>query len=130
MKLARATLAAAALSIGAVTAGLMGANVAMAQPGQWAPGQWNPGTFWRGAPDNPYERIHFLRERVNRGRADGSLDRREAVRVSRELDGVEQWIRRMHWVDAGRLTPDQRAQVQGRLDGISRQIHWMRRNGF
>lgn len=121
MKLARATLTAAL----AVTAGLMGANVAVAQPGSW-----NPGTFWRGAPDNPYERIHFLRERVNRGRTDGSLDRREAVRVSRELDGVEQWIRRMHWVDAGRLTPDQRAQVQGRLDGISRQIHWMRRNGF
>ncbi|WP_068094901.1 hypothetical protein [Novosphingobium rosa] len=121
MKFAIATLA--------VAASLMTVGVANAQPGQWRPGPWNPGAFWRGAPDNPYERLHFLRERVGNGLRDGSLDRREAARVSRELDGVDQWIRRMHWEDAGRLTPGQRAQVQARLDGISRQIHWMRRNG-
>jgi hypothetical protein len=36
----------------------------------------------------------------------------------------------MHWEDAGRLTPAQRDQVQGRLDGISRQIHWMSHRGW
>lgn len=117
MKLAIATLA--------VAASLMSVGVAQAQPGPW-----NPGAFWRGAPENPYERLHFLRDRVGNGLRDGSLDRREAARVSHELDGVDQWIHRMHWEDAGRLTPRQRAEVQVRLDGISRQIHWMRRDGF
>lgn len=114
----------------ALAASLMSAGCASAQPGPWVPGPWNPGAFWRGAPDSPYERMHFLRARVDRGLADGSLDRREAARVYHELDGVDQWIRRMHWEDAGRLSPDQRARVQDRLDGISRQIHWMKRNGF
>ena len=100
------------------------------QPGPNRPGPYDAGAFWRGAPDNPYQRIQFLQDRVNRGVADGSLDRREAGRVNGELNGVRNWIRHMHWQDAGRLTPDQRAQVQGRLDGISRQIRWMRHNGW
>jgi hypothetical protein len=95
---------------------------------QWTPGPWNPNTFWQGAPANPYERIQFLQDRVNRGVADGSLDRREAWRVNRELNGLRQWIRRMHW-QTGALTAGQRARVQARLDEISRQIHWMRHNG-
>lgn len=111
----------------AVVAGAIAATPAAAQ---WAPqpGPWNPNAFWRGAPANPYERIQFLQNRVNRGVADGSLDRREAWRVNRELNGVRGWIRRMHW-NGGRLTPDQRARVQARLDDISRQIRWMRHNG-
>jgi hypothetical protein len=109
----------------ALAAGLMSADSAMAQPGFW-----NPGAFWRGAPENPYERMHFLRARVDNGVANGSIDRREAARVDHELDGVDNWIHRMHWEDAGRLSPDQRARVQEKLDGISRQIRWMRRDGF
>jgi hypothetical protein len=34
----------------------------------------------------------------------------------------------MHW-NGERLTPDQRARVQARLDQISRQIRWMRHSG-
>ena len=111
----------------AVVASAIAATPAAAQ---WAPqpGPWNPNACWRGAPANPYERIQFLQNRVNRGVADGSLDRREAWRVNRELNGVREWIRRMHW-NGGRLTPDQRARVQARLDDISRQIRWMRHNG-
>lgn len=114
-----------ALAIAVASASLMSVGTAVAQPGPW-----NAGAFWRGAPDNPYQRIQFLQNRVDRGVADGSLDRREAGRVNRELNGVRQWIRRMHWEDAGRLTPRQRDQVQGRLDGISRQIRWMKHNGW
>jgi hypothetical protein len=107
-----------------------GAIVATPAAAQWAPqrGPWNPNAFWQGAPANPYERIQFLQNRVNRGVADGSLDRREGWRVNRELNGVRQWIQRMHW-QGGRLTPDQRGRVQARLDDISRQIRWMRHNG-
>jgi len=98
---------------------------------QWAPrpGQaWDRNTFWQGAPASPWERIQFLQDRVNRGVADGSLDRRQAFRVQAELNNVRQWIRRMHW-QGDRLTPDQRVRVQTRLDDISRQIRWMRQNG-
>jgi hypothetical protein len=91
-------------------------------------GPMNGAEFWRGAPDNPYQRIQFMQDRVNRGVADGSLDRREAWRVNRELNGVRQWIRRMHW-QGERLTPEQRSRVQARLDQISQQIRWLRHNG-
>ncbi|WP_114229095.1 MULTISPECIES: hypothetical protein [Sphingomonas] len=104
------------------------AIVAAPAAAQWAPGPWNPNTFWQGAPDNPYERIQFLQDRVTRGLSDGSLNRREANRISGEINGVRNWIQRMHW-EGGRLTPDQRARVQARLDQISRQIRWMRHDG-
>ena len=107
-----------------------GYNAGPANPGGYNPGAYNSGAFWRGAPDNPWQRIQFLQDRVNRGVADGSINRREAARVSGELNGVRGWMHHLHWEDAGHLTPDQRAQVQGRLDGISRQIRWMRHNGW
>ncbi len=91
---------------------------------------WDGNAFWRGAPDSPRDRIEFLQDRINRGRADGSLNRHEAMRVSGELNGLRHWIQRMHWQDQGRLTPDQRGQVQARLDQISQQIRWMRHNGW
>src|SRR5438270_10976113 len=100
---------------------------------QWAPRHghgWDRDTIWQGAPENPYERIQFLQDRINRGVADGSLDRREAARASRELDGVRQWIRRMHWQNGGQLRPDQRAPIQARLDAVSPQIRWMRHNSW
>jgi hypothetical protein len=89
---------------------------------------WSPNAFWRGAPDNPVERVQFLQDRINRGMADGSLSRGEGLRANRELNGVRQWLRRMHWENGGRLRPEQRARIQARLDSISRQIRWMRHN--
>ena len=100
-------------------------------PGNRAPayqGGYDRGNFWRGAPDSPWQRIQFLQDRINRGVADGSLNRREAYRANRDLAGVRQWIRRMRW-DGNRLTPDQRDRVQARLDQVSGQIRWARRNG-
>jgi hypothetical protein len=110
---------------------LAGSIAAAPALAQWAPrhGQMRDRTtIWQGAPANPYERIQFLQDRINRGVADGSLDRREAWRANRELNNVRQWIRRMHW-QGERLTPDQRQRVQARLDDISRQLRWMRHNG-
>lgn len=123
-----------------VTLGILGAllsaSAASAQygpppgPPHGPPPAYDRGAFWRGAPDNPYQRIQFLQDRVNHGLSDGSLNRREGMRVNRELDGVRQWIHRMHWEDEGKLTPDQRGRVQGRLDQISGQIRWMHHNGW
>lgn len=114
-----------------VAASMFVAGAAMAQPAppRPAPGAWDAGAFWRGAPENPRERIQFLQDRINRGAADGSLDRHEAWRANRELNGVRQWVQRMHWEDGARLQPEQRARVEARLDDLSRQIHWMRHNG-
>jgi hypothetical protein len=116
----------------AIAASLLVAGIASSQPmPPPAPGgAWDGGAFWRGAPDNPRERIDFLQDRINRGVADGSLNRHEARHANDQLNGVRQWIHRMHWEDGGRLTPDQRAQVQQRLDSISRQIRWARHNGW
>jgi uncharacterized protein YdeI (BOF family) len=111
----------------ALLAGTIVTTPALAQP-MPRHGGWERDNFWQGAPDNPWQRIQFMQDRINRGVADGSLDRREAWRANRELNGVRQWIRRMHW-NGERLTPDQRARVQARLDQISRQIRWMRHSG-
>ena len=123
-----------------ITMGILGAllsaTAASAQfgpppgPPHGPPSAYDRGAFWRGAPDSPYQRIQFLQDRVNHGLADGSLDRHEGLRVNRELNGVRQWIHRMHWEDEGKLTPDQRGRVQVRLDQISGQIRWMRHNGW
>ena len=118
-----------------IAAGLLAtAGAAQAQygppPAPGGYGAYNPGSFWRGAPDNPWERIHFLQNRVDRGVRDGSLDHREGARVNSELNGVRNWIRHEHYMDAGRLTPDQRDRIQGRLDQISGQIRWLRHNGW
>ncbi|MDE2302723.1 MAG: hypothetical protein KGK11_09210 [Sphingomonadales bacterium] len=86
--------------------------------------------FWRGAPASPRARIRFLQDRINAGIADRSLDPREAARANRDLNGVRLWLRRMHWQDDGALTPAQHARIEGRLDQISREVHWMRHNGW
>lgn len=114
-----------------LAAGLLAATAAQAQPGPPPrSGGWDAGSFWRGAPDGPRERIQFLQDRINRGRGDGSLDPREADRAQHELEGVRQWIRQAHWDDGGPLRPDQRDRIQRRLDNISRQIRWMRHDGW
>jgi hypothetical protein len=116
-----------------ITAALVATIMASPAAAQWdrrpQPQPWNPNAFWRGAPDNPFDRIQFLQNRINRGLADGSLDRRQAWRANQELNNVRQWLHRMHWQNGGQLRPDQRARVQARLDDISRQIRWMRHYG-
>ncbi len=105
---------------------LIGAAI-LASPLAAQPVPWDARSFWNGTPDNPIQRIQILRQRVDRGAADGSLDPREVARTRMALDRVTEWVRRMHYQDAGRLTPSQHAEVPGRLDQISQQIRWERR---
>jgi opacity protein-like surface antigen len=69
--------------------------------------------FWQGAPDGLQQRIDWLQQRIQRGRADGSLDRQEARRAQLQLDALRR--------DADVL--------QQRLDDLSRNIRWSRNNG-
>lgn len=94
------------------------------------PGGWNRDGFWRGAPESPRERMNFLQARIDRGAADGSLDRREARNAQRDLNNVRAWARSLHWYDGGRLSPRDRDALQARLDQLSSRLHWMRHNGW
>jgi hypothetical protein len=68
--------------------------------------------FWQGAPDGLQQRIDWLQQRINRGVADGSLDRREARQAQVQLNTLRR--------DADVL--------QRRLDDLSRNLRWRRAN--
>ena len=111
---------------GAAAVALLSCVPAVAQ--DWRPSSsWNHDDFWRGAGDQPLQRANFVQQRINRGIADGSLDRREASRVQYQLDSIRQDASR------GRMTPQRREMLNQRLDDVSRQIRWARtgdRSGY
>ncbi|HWA59929.1 MAG TPA: hypothetical protein VG939_01070 [Caulobacteraceae bacterium] len=72
-------------------------------------------------------RIDWMQNRIDHGRDDGSLDRREAYRVQSQLDEIRRDFR--HWQRRnGVLLPWQRDQLDSRIDRLNDQIHWLRRN--
>ena len=85
---------------------------AQPSPGWQSGSSWNRDTFWRGAPDNMQQRIDWLQQRIDRGIADGSLDRMEARRARFQLDAMRR--------DA--------AALDARLDDLSRSLRWARNN--
>lgn len=89
---------------------------------------WNSNGFWRGAPAGPWERIQFLQRRIDRGVRDGSLSRREARRAQMELRSIRQTAWQWRRQDGGTLRPRHAANLQMRLDNLSRNIQWLRRN--
>jgi hypothetical protein len=89
---------------------------------------YDPGRFWAGAPNAPEQRVNFLIDRVNQGRADGSLTRREANRVMLRIRDVQREIDRLRRMDRGQLSGRNQNYIQTRLDEVSRQIYWQRTN--
>ena len=104
---------------------MVGTMPVSAQPG---PNGWNREAFWRGAPADPYQRIDFLQRRINRGIADGSLDRREARRSQYELANIRREADRMRYRHNGRLRQSDYADIQARLDQLSQRLRWLRHN--
>jgi hypothetical protein len=100
------------------------------QGGGYGAGGWNRDSFWRGAPAGVWERIRFLQDRIDRGIANGSLDRREGRRASNELNRIRDWVAKDRQRHYGRIDPGTEAQVQDRLDRLSQSIRWMRHNGW
>ena len=97
-----------------IAAALAVAGTAGGASAQYANTYRAPATgFWQGAPDGLSQRIDWLQQRIQRGRADGSLDRQEARRAQMQLDALRR--------DANVL--------QQRLDDLSRSIRWSRNNG-
>jgi len=102
----KSILIAAALAL----AGTAGA--ATAQPA-YSTG-YNSSTFWQGAPDGLQQRIDWLQQRINRGMADGSLDRREARNAQLQLNDLRR----------------QADVLNQRLNDLSRNLRWSRNNGY
>ncbi|WP_230206687.1 glycine zipper 2TM domain-containing protein [Novosphingobium sp. Gsoil 351] len=104
-------MAALALTASAVTAVPLAAQSA----DRWQSGSsnWDRDAFWRGAPDATQQRIDWLERRIDRGIADGSLDREEARRARYQLDTLRR--------DADAL--------DARLDSLGRNLRWARRDG-
>ena len=61
-------------------------------------------------------RLDWLQQRINRGRDDGSLDRREAWRAQRKLDSIRYDERRARYRHHGSISDNDRAELQARLD--------------
>jgi hypothetical protein len=113
-----AAIAGAMMTAGAVTA------PASAQPG------WNSGAFWRGAPGSTWDRIQFLQQRIDRGIADNSLNRGEAMRAQAQLRNIRQQAWQMRRRDGGQLSGRDNAWLQSQLDNLSRRLRWARHNGW
>jgi len=99
--------AAAALAV-AGTAG-----VATAQPSSTYSAR-TTNDFWAGAPDGLQQRIDWLQQRIDRGMADGSLDRREARNAQLQLNDLRR----------------QADVLNQRLNDLSRNLRWSRNNGY
>ncbi len=67
------------------------------------------------------ERIEQQQERIEQGIRSGSLTRREAAKVQKELDEVRRARARMH-DDDGRISHKERERLNHRLDKVERMI--------
>ena len=88
--------------------------------------------FWREAPTGIEERIDWMQARIDRNRANGRLDRRQARYAEHELQDIRRMRDDLSRRDDGLNEPD-RSYLQGRLDHLSANLRWMRetdRNGF
>ena len=104
----KAILTAAALAL-AGTAGIAGAQSGYYQAQRPAVAN----SYWQGAPDGLSQRIDWLQQRIDRGSADGTLDRRDARNAQLQLNSMR------HDADV----------LQQRLDDLSRNLRWRRANG-
>ncbi len=118
---------------GLIALAMLGTTPAMAQPSwqnqnqnqsNWQQNNgWNREAFWRDAPTDMRQRVEFLQQRVDTGTRDGTLTRQESRNLNNQLSGIRRDARR------GNLSPARRDSLQTRMDDISRQIRWQRRDG-
>ena len=73
-------------------------------------------------------RINWMQDRINHGRDDGSLDRREAHHAQNELDNIRADKARFERRHRGRLDDYARSDLESRLDRLNDQLHWLRHN--
>ena len=74
-------------------------------------------------------RIEWTQDRISRGRADGSLDRREFRRVQSQLNRIRHDFQRARYRNGGHLDDRARDGLGDRLNRLNDEIHWLRDNG-
>jgi hypothetical protein len=74
------------------------------------------------------QRETWLQQRIDRGRADGSLDRRETFRAQRALNDIKTLQAQLTRRDHGRLNETDRLYIEQRLETLRNSLHWMREN--
>jgi hypothetical protein len=118
-----------------------GAWVSGAPSGGWdRDGRWNtasantysyPASYQgrsnrRDAPQDVRQRADWLDTRIQRGRNDGSLSRREASDAMRSLNSIRQQDQAMR--RHGQLRGRDEAIIQAKLDDLNSRIRWARQN--
>jgi Glycine zipper 2TM domain len=120
-------LASAALSASILAAAPVAAQDYRPAPGYAAPGYAAQGSdFWRGAPSDTWQRIDYLERRIDNGVRDGSLSPQEARRAQMQLRQIRRDAMRMR--RGGHMSAENSAMLQTRLDALSRNLRWARRN--
>ena len=74
------------------------------------------------------QREDWLQQRIDAGRADGSLTRREASRIQKGLNDVRNEQRRLMYRGHGRLRDSDREFLEQRLDHLRESVRWARQN--
>lgn len=86
-------------------------------------GGWDREAFWRDAPTDLRQRIDFVQRRIDHGVRDGTLSRGEGRDLNARLNSIRRDARR------GYVNDGRRDNLQSRLDDLSRQVRWQRRDG-
>jgi len=103
---------------------LAGSVPAIAQSG-WDRGSqtgWDRDSYWRGAGNDPLQRIEFMQRRIDRGAADGSLTRKEAKASQKTLNQIRRDASRM----GNRINDREAAQLNSRLDALGQKVRYRR----
>jgi hypothetical protein len=74
-------------------------------------------------------RMEWIQQRIDAGRADGSLRRDESRRLQNRLDEIRQMVRRArHRGGGGVISPRDRQVLIQRLDDLSERVRRLRHN--
>jgi hypothetical protein len=118
-------LASAALATSILAVAPAAAQDYRTAPAYAAPG-YSASDFWRGAPSDTWQRIDYLERRIDNGVRDGSLSPQEARRAQMQLRQIRRDAMRMR--RGGYMSAENSAMLQARLDSLSRNLRWARRN--
>jgi hypothetical protein len=105
---------------------LTGSMPAIAQSG-WDRGSqtgWDRDSYWRGAGNDPLQRIEFMQRRIDRGAADGSLTRKEARASQKTLNKIRKDARNM----GSRINDREAAELNSRLDALGQKVRYRRQD--
>jgi hypothetical protein len=83
--------------------------------------------FWYGAPSGLHARYDFMQARIDRSYREGWISRRQADRAYDELSYIRSEDARLRDQDYGRLRPEDRDYLEGRLDALRQRLNWQER---